>query len=64
MTIESACLAGKNNIEKLMSYEVNVMRFIQKKLIKLPSSDDKKRVIMADGIYTLAYGHTNLKNCN
>ena len=28
------------------------------------SSDDNKRVIMADGIHTLAYGHTNLKNCN
>ena len=28
------------------------------------SSDDNKRVIMADGIHTLAYGHTNLKKCN
>ena len=26
------------------------------------SSDDDKRVIMADGIYTLAYGYTKLKN--
>ena len=25
------------------------------------SSDDDKRVIMADGIHTLDYGHTNLK---
>ena len=25
------------------------------------SSDDGKRVIMADGIHTLAYEHTNLK---
>ena len=25
------------------------------------SSDDDKRVIMADGIHILAYGHTNLK---
>ena len=24
------------------------------------SSEDDKRVIMADGIHTLAYGHTNL----
>ena len=32
-------------------------------LIKLPiSSDGDKRVIMADGIQTLAYGHRNLKN--
>ena len=28
------------------------------------SSDGDKLVIMADVIYTLAYGHTNLKNCN
>ena len=28
------------------------------------SSDDDKRFIMADGIHTLAYGHTNLKNYN
>ena len=28
------------------------------------SSDDDKRVIMADGIHTLAYGHTNLININ
>ena len=28
------------------------------------SSDDDKRVIMADGIHTLAYGNTNFKNCN
>ena len=25
------------------------------------SADDDKRVIMADGIHTLAYGHTKLK---
>ena len=28
------------------------------------SSDDDKRVNMADGIHTLAYGHANLKKCN
>ena len=28
------------------------------------SSDDDKRVIMAKRIHTLAYGHTNLNNCN
>ena len=37
ITIDSACLAGRNNIEKWMSYEVIVMRFIPKKLIELPS---------------------------
>ena len=26
-----------------------------------PSSDDDKRVIMTDGIHTLAYGHSNVK---
>ena len=28
------------------------------------SSDNDKRVIVAGGIQTLAYGLTNLKNCN
>ena len=28
------------------------------------SSDDDKRVIMTDGIHTVAYEHTNLKSCN
>ena len=28
------------------------------------SFDDDKRVIMVNGIHTLAYGHTKLKNCN
>ena len=37
VSIESACLAGRNNIEKWMSYEVIVKTFIPKKLIKLPS---------------------------
>ena len=37
MTSEIACLAERNNIEKLMSHEVIVMRFIRKKIIKLPS---------------------------
>ena len=62
ITTESACLAGKNNIKKWMSYEVIIMRFIRKKLIKSPSlsSNDDKRIIMADGMHTLAYGHTNL----
>ena len=48
-----------------MSYEVTIIRFLQKKINKIAlSSDDDKRIIIADGIYTLAYGHTNLKNCN
>ena len=65
MTTESVCLAERNNIEKWMSYEVIVMRFIPKKLIKLSSfCDDDKRVIMADGIQTMFYGHSKFKNCN
>ena len=28
------------------------------------TSEDNKRVVIADGIHTLAYGHTNLNNCN
>ena len=28
------------------------------------SSHDDKLVIMANGIHTLAYGHTDLNNCN
>ena len=62
MTIESACLAGRNDIEKWMSYEVIVMRYYTEEISKIAlSSDDDKRVIMTDGIHTLAYGHTNLK---
>ena len=61
MTTESACLAGRNNIEKWMSYEV-IVEIYTEKIIKIAlSSADDKRVIMADGIHTLAYGHTNLK---
>ena len=50
MTIKSACLAGRINIE-----EINKIAL---------SSEDDKRVIMADGIHTLAYGHANLKKFN
>ena len=65
MTTKRPSLAGRNNIEKWMSYEVIVMRFIPKKLINLPSLLTMTNwVIMTDGIQTLAYGHTNLKNCN
>ena len=49
-TTESACLAGRNNIEKINKIVL--------------SSDDDKRVIVADGIHTLAYGLRNLKNVN
>ena len=61
MTIESACLAGSNNIEKYVTrrhcYEICTEEINKIAL----SSDDDKRIIMADGIHTLAYGHTNFK---
>ena len=63
MTTKSACLAKRNNIEKWMSYKVIEIYTEEINTIAL-SSDDDKRVIMADGIHTLAYGYTNLKNCN
>ena len=50
--------------------KINVIRshcheIYTEEIIKIAlSSDDNKRVIMKDGIYTLACGHTNLKNCN
>ena len=62
MTIESGCLAGRNNIEKWMSNErSHCHEIFTEEINKIThSSDDDKRVIMADGIPTLAYGHTNL----
>ena len=61
MTTESVCLARRNNIEKKMnvirSHEIYTDEINNITL----SSDDDKRVIMADGIHTRAYGHTNLK---
>ena len=62
MTVESAFSAGRNNVEKLMSYEVIVMRFIPKKLIKLPSLLTMTNELLWLTEYTtLAYGHTNVK---
>ena len=64
MTTERVYLAGRNNTK------INVTRsycheIYTEEINKIAlSSDDDKRVIMADGIHTLAYGHTNLKNCN
>ena len=48
-----------------MSYEVIVIRFIPKKLIKLPSHPTMTNdLLWQTEILTLAYGHTNLTNCN
>ena len=42
----------RNHCHEIYTEEINKIAL---------SSDDDKRVIMADEIYTLAYGHTNLK---
>ena len=49
-TTESTCLAGRTSIEKINKIVL--------------SSDDDKRVIMADGIHPLAYGLRNFKQFN
>ena len=41
----------RSHCHEIYTEEINKIAF---------SSDDDKRVIMADGIHTLAYGHTNL----
>ena len=53
MKIDSDCLAGRNNIEKWMSYEVIVVRFIQMKLIKLPSILTMTNELLSPMEYTL-----------
>ena len=50
----------KMNVIRSHCHEINTEEINKIAL----SSDDDKRVIMADGIHTLAYEHTNLKNCN
>ena len=42
----------RSQCHEIYTEEINKIAF---------SSDDDKRVIMADGIHTLAYGHANLK---
>ena len=42
----------RSHCHEIYTEEINKITF---------SSDDDKRVIMADGIHTLAYGHTNFK---
>ena len=64
-TIENVCLAGRNNIETMNVIRSHCHKIYTEEINKIAlSSDDDKRVIMADGIHTLAYEHTNLKNCN
>ena len=42
----------RNQFHEIYTDEINTISL---------SSDDDKRVIMADGIHTIAYGHTNFK---
>ena len=45
----------RSHCHEIYTEEINIIAL---------SFDDDKLVIMADGIQTLAYGHTNVKNCN
>ena len=57
------CLFSKKEQHRKMNVIRNHCREIYTEEINkiALSSDDDKRVIMADGIHTLAYGHTKLK---
>ena len=62
MTIESACLAGRQQHRKMNVIRSHCHQIYTEEINKIAlSSDGDKRVIMADGIYTVAYGHTNVK---
>ena len=62
MTIESACLAGRNNIKKLNDIRSHCHEIYTEEINKIVlSSDDNKRVIMADEIHTLFLRTYNLK---
>ena len=55
-------LAGRNNIEKMNVIRSHCHEIYTEEINKIAlSSDDDKRVVIADGIHTQAYGHTNLK---
>ena len=54
---DDAC--GKQIVEFVILRDI--IRFTEEINKITLSSDDDKRVIMADGTHTLAYGHTNLK---
>ena len=50
----------KMNVIQSLCHEIYTEEFNKIAL----SSDDEKRVIMANGIHTVAYGHKNFNNCN
>ena len=61
MTTQSVCIARRNNTEKRMSYEVIVMRFIPKKLIKIPSLLTTTNELLWPAEYTLYLMDIQLK---
>ena len=53
MTSESACLAVRNNIEKMNVIRSHCHEIYAEEINKIAlSSDDDKGVVMADGIHT------------
>ena len=60
------CLFCRKEQHRKMSVIRNHCHIIYtEEIIKFDlSSDDDKRVILANGIHTLAYGHANLTKCN
>ena len=60
------CLCSRKEQHRKMNairshcHEINTEEIIKIAL----SSDDDQRVLITDAIHPLAYGHTNLKNCN
>ena len=62
MTTVSASLAWRNKIKKMNVIWNHCHEIYTEEMNKIPLfSDDDKRVIMADEIHTIAYGHTNFK---
>ena len=67
MTIDRECLfSRKEQYRKINVIRSHCHEIYTEEINKIVlSSDDDQRVIMAHGIHTLAYGHTNFKkNCN
>ena len=63
MTTESVC--RKEQHRKINIIRSHCHEIYTDEINKIAlSSDDDKRAIMADGIHTLAYGHTNLQKFN
>ena len=62
MTIENVCFSRKEQHRKMNVIRSHCHVMYTEEINKIAhSSDDDKRIIMADGIHTPAYGHTNLK---